>query len=140
MRALIVWRLQWCLEEWQWWKQATIIMAFWFTDPLAREVEPTKIPGVTATTVLVVLASSVLVWQCSSNIGYLGTSQLKDSNCIMELVLVEVQYWNTTGLLTTLSTTRPLQSTVFCVCRVVGREFTGVGKPHDKPEGDDVNL
>ena len=33
-----------------------------------------------------------------------------------------------------------LQSTVLFVCRVVGREFTGVGKPHDKPEGDDVNL
>ena len=33
-----------------------------------------------------------------------------------------------------------LQSTVLFVCRVVGREFTGVGKPHDKPEGDDVNV
>ena len=33
-----------------------------------------------------------------------------------------------------------LQSTVLFVCRVVGMEFTGVGKPHDKPEGDDVNL
>ena len=33
-----------------------------------------------------------------------------------------------------------LQSTVLCMCRVVGMEFTGVGKPHDKPEGDDVNL
>ena len=50
-------------------------MALWFTDPLAREVEPTKIPGVTATTVLVVLASSVLVWQFSSSIGDLETSK-----------------------------------------------------------------
>ena len=33
-----------------------------------------------------------------------------------------------------------LQSTVLFLCRVVGMEFTGVGKPHDKPEGDDVNL
>ena len=33
-----------------------------------------------------------------------------------------------------------LQSTVLSVCRVVGREFTGVGKPHNKPEGEDVNL
>ena len=24
------------------------------------------------------------------------------------------------------------------VCRVVGMQFTGVGRPHDKPEGDDV--
>ena len=33
-----------------------------------------------------------------------------------------------------------LQSTVLCMGRVVGREFTGVGKPHNKPEGEDVNL
>ena len=33
-----------------------------------------------------------------------------------------------------------LQSTVLFLCRVVGMEFTGVGMPHDKPEGDDVNL
>ena len=25
-----------------------------------------------------------------------------------------------------------------CVCRVVGRKFTGVGKPHDKFANDDV--
>ena len=33
-----------------------------------------------------------------------------------------------------------LQSTILFECRVVGMEFTGVGKPHDKLEGEDVNL
>ena len=49
----------------------------------------------TATTSLVVLASS----------QYLETTQLEDSRCIVEAVPVEMQYWNTTRELTTLSTT-----------------------------------
>ena len=33
-----------------------------------------------------------------------------------------------------------LESTVLCMCRLVGMEFTGVGKPQDKPKGDDDKL
>ena len=33
-------------------------MALWFTDPLAREVEPTKIPGVTEQLMLATLVDS----------------------------------------------------------------------------------
>ena len=33
-------------------------MALWFTDLLAREVEPTKIPGVTGQLILVILVDS----------------------------------------------------------------------------------
>ena len=34
------------------------VMALWFTDPLAREVEPTKIPGVAEQLMLVTLVDS----------------------------------------------------------------------------------
>ena len=62
---------------------------------------------------------------------------------------VQLAVWDSSSLIGNIGTNRRvgiaaneliLQSTVLFVCRVVGREFTGVGKPHDKPEGDDVNL
>ena len=59
-----------------------------------------------------------VVWDSSNLNGNIGTNR-RIGNDANELIL---------------------QSTILFVCRVVGREFTGVGKPHDKPEGDDVNL
>ena len=55
---------------------------------------------------------------------------------------VQSVVWDNSSWRATLDPTGELilQSTVLCMCRVVGMEFTGVGKPHDKPEGDDVNL
>ena len=40
------------------WKQTMTGMALWFTDPLAREVEPTNIPGVTEQLMLAPLVDS----------------------------------------------------------------------------------
>ena len=73
-------------------------MALWFRDPLAsqRSVANQDPRSDTATTALVVVESNDLEWQFSSHIGDLETSQLENSSCIVEAVLVEMQYWNTT--------------------------------------------
>ena len=60
-------------------------------------------------------------------------------NQLYGIVPVEWQHWNN-RIVDNAVNDLILQSTVLCMCRVVGMEFTGVGKPHDKPEGDDVNL
>ena len=132
------WR-PWCLEEWQWWKQTMTGMALWSTDPLAREVEPTKIPGVTEQD-----ASHfrwTLVWQFSSNIGNRWYPKWEDSSCIVEAALPGVQYWILQP--ESWQYCQQLDPTIYsfvCVCGVVWKDITGVGMPLDKPAGEDVNL
>ena len=66
-------------------------MALWFTDPLAREVEPTKIPGMTEQLMLATLYG---FW-CGSSLAARESisSQMEDISCIVEAALVGVQYW-----------------------------------------------
>ena len=113
-------------------------MALWFTDPLAREVEPTKIPGVTEQDASYF---GVLLW-CGSSLATLGNTEIPN-------VRTAVVLWSsssrsavldTTGELTVYVNELILQSTVLFVCRVVWKDITGVGMPRDKPAGEDANL
>ena len=89
-------------------------MALWFTDPLAREVEPTKIPGVTEQ---LMLATLVGLW-CGSSLATLGVNedipnggwQLYCGNRSSRSAVLD-----TTGELTFVSTIDPTIYSFVCV-------------------------
>ena len=113
-------------------------MALWFTDPLAREVEPTKIPGVTEQMMLATLVEA-MVWQFSSSKGIDDIPNERRAVVLWKQLLQECSIGYNRRVDIRVSKLI-LQSTVLCVCRVVWKEITGVGMPRDKPAGEDVNL
>ena len=113
-------------------------MALWFTDPLAREVEPTKIPGVTEQMMLATLVEA-MVWQFSSNKGINNVPNGRTAVVLWKQLLQECSIGYNRRVDSTVNKLI-LQSTVLFVCRVVRKDITGVGMPRDKPAGEDVNL
>ena len=67
------------------------IVVLWFIDPLTREVEPTKIPGVTKQ---LMLATLVRLW-CGSSLATLGNNDIPNGGrqLYCEAALAGVQYW-----------------------------------------------
>ena len=101
-------------------------MALWFTDPLAREVEPTKIPGVTEQLMLATFGG---LW-CGSSLATLGIKDIPNggqqlyygSSSSRGAVL------DTTGELTTMTKIDPTIYSFVCVESCMEGHYRSAGE------------